>query len=380
MPDDHDIRFPFAVPFEHRLTFTRAVFDAANPTLADSLTPTREHRPEARVAFVLDNGLVDANPDLSAHAVAYADAHDRIELAGDPLVLPGGEAAKNDPSVLEEALGLIDRFHLCRRSYLIAVGGGALLDLAGYAAAIAHRGIRLVRVPSTTLAQADSGVGVKNGVNRFGKKNFLGAFTVPHAVINDRELLASLSGRDWRSGFSEAVKVALVKDAAFFGEIERSAGAIAARDLAAAEPIIRQSALLHLRHITEGGDPFELTEARPLDFGHWSAHKLEQMSGYELRHGEAVAIGVALDTAYSAIEGDLSDADAERVLATLRALGFTLDHPLLDDPRLLEGLEEFREHLGGRLTVSLLHAIGDAYDAHEIDPAGVRKAIDRLRD
>ena len=104
------------------------------------------------------------------------------------------------------------------------------------------------------------------------------------------------------------------------------------------------------------------------------------MSGYELRHGEAVAIGVALDTAYSAIEGDLSDADAERVLATLRALGFTLDHPLLDDPRLLEGLEEFREHLGGRLTVSLLHAIGDAYDAHEIDPAGVRKAIDRLRD
>jgi 3-dehydroquinate synthase len=378
MLNDDPIRSPFAVPFEHRLSFTRGVFDPANRTLADALSPTREHRPEARVAFLLDSGLVNAQPDLPERAIAYAAAHDAVELTHDPVLLPGGEIAKNDPGVLDTALRLIDRAHLCRRSHLVAVGGGALLDLAGYAAAIAHRGIRLVRVPSTTLAQDDSGVGVKNGINHFGKKNFLGAFTVPHAVINDLELLTTLSDGDWRSGFSEAVKVALVKDAPFFDEIERAASAIAARDLAAAEPVIRRSAMLHLEHITEGGDPFELTEARPLDFGHWSAHKLEQLSEYDLRHGEAVAIGVALDTVYSSLEGDLPPRDADRVLAVLRTLGFDLDHPLLDDPRLTDGLEEFREHLGGRLTVSLLHAIGDAYDAHEIDPGGVQRAIGRL--
>ena len=382
MTPDPDINAPFAVPFEHRLRFTRNAFDPANTTLADTLAPTTattDGPSQARVAFVLDAGLVNAQPDLPDRVAAYAGAHDSIHLASDPVTMPGGEIAKNEPTILESTLRLIDAAHLCRRSYLIAVGGGAVLDLAGYAAAIAHRGIRLVRLPSTTLAQDDSGVGVKNGINHFGKKNFLGAFAVPHAVINDLDLLTTLTDRDWTSGFTEAVKVALVKDADYFARIEAAAPAIAARDLAAAEPVIRDSALLHLRHITEGGDPFELTEARPLDFGHWSAHKLEQLSGYQLRHGEAVAIGVALDTLYSSLAGDLPEADAHRVLATLRTLGFTLDHSLLDDPRLIEGLEEFREHLGGRLTIALLHAIGAAYDTHTIDPDLLKQSIARLR-
>lgn len=381
MPQDDDtiIRAPFAVPFEHRVHFTRGVFDPQNRTLVDALEPTTEDLAQARVAFLFDAGLVNAQPDLPDRAIAYTRAHDSIHLAHDPVIIPGGEIAKNEPAILETVLRLIDAAHLCRRSYLIAVGGGAVLDLAGYAAAIAHRGIRLVRLPSTTLAQDDSGVGVKNGINHFGKKNFLGSFAVPHAVINDADLLTTLTDRDWTSGFSEAVKVALVKDADFFDRIDAAAHAIAARDLAAAEPVIRDSALLHLRHITDGGDPFELTEARPLDFGHWSAHKLEQLSEYTLRHGEAVAIGVALDTLYSSLAGDLPEPDAHGVLATLRTLGFTLDHPLLDDPRLLEGLEEFREHLGGRLTISLLHAIGDAYDTHTIDPTLVKQSIARLR-
>ena len=374
MPADAE----FSVPFTHRLRFTRGVFDPMNRTLVDALDATRHG--EARVAFVVDSGLAVNDASVLDRIQTYVQAHPTINRVGPKsLVVPGGENAKNNPSVLDGLLLLIDAARLCRRSYLIAVGGGAMLDAAGYAAAIAHRGIRLVRIPSTTLSQDDSGVGVKCGINHFGKKNFLGAFAVPHAVINDLDLLETLEDRDWRAGFSEAVKVALVKDAGFFGQIERTTGAIAARDLSAADPIIRRSAELHLRHITDGGDPFELTAARPLDFGHWSAHKLEQLSNYDLRHGEAVAIGVALDTVYSSLAGNLPEPEADRVLACLLALGFDLDHALLDDPRLLEGLDEFREHLGGELTISLLHAIGDAYDVHAINPALVRESIAHLR-
>lgn len=374
----------FSVPYTHRLRFTRGVFDPSNLTLADALEPTRGG--VARVAFALDSGLAAADPGIGGRIDAYLSTHAKIEHDGqDHLLVPGGEYPKSDPATLEPILRRIETAGLCRRSYLIVVGGGAVLDVAGYAAAIAHRGIRLIRIPSTTLSQDDSGVGVKNGVNHFEKKNFLGSFAVPHAVINDADLLTTLEPRDWRAGFSEAVKVALVKDPAFFGEIEQAAPALATKpgephNLAAAEPIIRRSAELHLRHITDGGDPFELTAARPLDFGHWSAHKLEQLSGYDIRHGEAVAIGVALDTVYSSLAGNLPEPEADRVLACLLALGFDLDHPLLDDPRLLEGLDEFREHLGGELTISLLRAIGNAYDTHAIDPALVRESIARLRD
>lgn len=371
------IHAPFEVPFVHRVHFTRGAVDPANGLLAGALEPTRTDG-RARAIVVLDAGLVNKRRTLPDEVIAYARAHDSMELAASPVVLPGGEIAKNEPAVLQSILTLIDSAHICRRSYLIAIGGGALLDVAGYAAAIAHRGVRLVRLPTTTLAQDDSGVGVKNGVNAFGKKNFLGSFAVPHAVINDTDFLTTLSDRDWRSGFSEAVKVALVKDESFFHDIEGNADAIRRRDLAAAEPVIRRSAELHLEHITRGGDPFEATVARPLDFGHWSAHKLEQLSGYKVRHGEAVAIGVALDTVYSSLVGSLPKADADRVLALLREFGFTLNHPLLADPRLVAGLEEFREHLGGQLTISLLGGIGSAFDTHEIDARLLAEAIASL--
>jgi 3-dehydroquinate synthase len=262
----------------------------------------------------------------------------------------------------------------------VVIGGGAVLDAVGFAAAIAHRGLRLVRLPTTTLGQADSGVGVKNAVNLFGKKNWLGSFAVPWAVINDTGLLATLPDRDFLCGFSEAVKVSLLKDPAMFAALCRSAGAIRRRDLSAALPMIRDSAEWHRRHITLGGDPFESNEARPLDFGHWSAHRLEAMTDFQLRHGEAVAIGVALDTLYSSMVLGLPEADAARVLGCLLELGLTLDHPALRDVSgLLQGLEEFRQHLGGRLTVTMLRGIGDPIDVHEVDPAAMRAALERLR-
>jgi 3-dehydroquinate synthase len=293
--------------------------------------------------------------------------------------VPGGEAVKNGLRHLHAILRAFHRADLDRRSYVVVLGGGAVLDAVGFAAAIAHRGLRLVRLPTTTLSQADSGVGVKNAVNYFGKKNWVGSFAVPWAVINDAALLSSLSRRDFIAGFAEVVKVTLLKDGAAFDALCRAAGRIRGRDPSAALPPIRASARMHLAHIAGGGDPFESRASRPLDFGHWSAHKLEAMTGFALRHGEAVALGVAIDTAYSALASGLPRRDADRVLRCLRELGFDLAHPALHETGpLFEGLEEFRQHLGGRLTVTMLRGVGDPVDIHEVDRALLREAIGRV--
>ena len=281
---------------------------------------------------------------------------------------------------MDEIRAAIDRHHIDRHSFVLAIGGGALLDSAGYAAATAHRGVRLVRVPTTVLAQNDSALGVKNGINAFGKKNFVGTFAPPFAVVCDYELLLTLSDRDWRAGISEAVKVALLKDPAFFAWIEDNAQALAERSLEAMAWLIHRCAELHLEHIAHGGDPFELGSSRPLDFGHWAAHKLEQLSGYRLRHGEAVAIGIALDSAYSRLAGHLPLGDWRRIVRLFDAVGLPTWAPELeveDDrgrPAVLAGLDEFREHLGGRLTVMLLAGIGSPFDVHTLDEAVVLAA------
>ena len=369
---------PFGPSFVHRLYFTNDLLGADRGVLAEVLEPSDGRI--ARVQFWLDEHVARARPDLGRRLRRFASAHaERVVLAGNVQVVPGGEAVKNDIHVLERMLQVFHAADLDRRSYVVVVGGGAVLDAVGFAAAIAHRGLRLVRLPTTTLAQADSGVGVKNGVNLFGKKNWLGAFAVPWAVINDTSLLTTLPDRDFICGFAEAVKVSLLKDPAMFDELCRSASPIRRRDLSAALPMIRASAERHRNHITFGGDPFESREARPLDFGHWSAHKLEVMTDFRLRHGEAVAIGVAIDTLYSSLALGLPREDADRVLRCLMDLGFTLSHPALRDTQdLFQGLEEFRQHLGGRLTLTMLRGVGDPIDVHEVDPSRMRAAIERV--
>ena len=383
MTDAHDPsgrEVAFAPRFVHRLHFTRDVLGDDQSVLADVLEPSGE-RP-AKVQFWVDEYVAQANPDLKARLRGFAQRHaDRVELAGNVQFAPGGEAVKNDIHILERMLKVFHAANLDRRSYIVVVGGGAVLDAVGFAAAIAHRGIRLVRLPSTTLAQADSGVGVKNGVNLFGKKNWLGSFAVPWAVINDASLLETLPDRDFVCGFSEAVKVFLLKDAGLFDRLCDVAPAIRQRDMNAALPIIAASAEAHRRHITQNGDPFEMLEARPLDFGHWSAHKLEAMTDFRLRHGEAVAIGVAIDTIYSTLALGLDPALADRVVSCLEQLGFELNHPALADTRpLFEGLEEFRQHLGGRLTLTMLHGAGRPVDVHEVDEPLMLQAIQTLRE
>ena len=299
-----------------------------------------------------------AQPDLRGGSGRSPRPVPTGSCAGNVQVVPGGEGVKNDIHILERMLKVFHAAELDRRSYVVVIGGGAVLDAVGFAAAIAHRGIRLVRLPTTTLAQADSGVGVKNGVNLFGKKNWLGTFAVPWAVINDTALLATLPDRDFVCGFSEAVKVSLLKDPAMFERALPEGLAIHQRDLPAALPVIRASAEMHRDHITLGGDPFESLEARPLDFGHWSAHKLEAMTDFRLRHGEAVAIGVAIDTIYRRSRSGCP-ARTPTGSSLPRRPRLALDHPVLrDTENLFQGLEEFRQHLGGRLTLTMLRGVG----------------------
>lgn len=377
----HDVRsldVPFAVPFTHRLRFTEDVFRAESHVLLDVLEPSGHQLP--RVQFWVDACVAEALPWLVDSLEQFRAAHeDRFQSPGNIQMVTGGEAIKNDVHVLECMLKCINAADLDRRSYMVVIGGGAVLDAVGFAAAIAHRGIRLVRLPTTTLAQADSGVGVKNSVNLFQKKNWIGSFAVPWAVINDTALLATLPDRDFVCGFSEAVKVALLKDRDLFERLCDQAELIRQRDMSVASPIIQRSAVHHLQHITRGGDPFEALEARPLDYGHWSAHKLEVMTNFELRHGEAVGIGVAVDTVYSSLVHGLPQRDCERVLQCLADLGLPLDHSSLHDiGPLFEGLEEFRQHLGGRLTITMLKGVGQAIDVHEIDAPMMRAAIEAV--
>ncbi|MEH2392885.1 MAG: 3-dehydroquinate synthase [Nostoc sp.] len=376
-----------SVTFNYEVYFTQNLFELKNPTLAQVITADGETKPK-KVVAVVDAGILQYQPELVKQLVAYTKFYAEVlAIAAQPMIITGGEAAKNDPTLLEQIHQQIEAAGLCRHSYILAIGGGAVLDLVGYAAATAHRGIRVIRIPTTVLAQNDSGVGVKNGINAFGKKNFLGTFAPPYAVINDSAFLTTLDDRDWRSGIAEAIKVALIKDANFFHFIHFHTAALVQRDMDTMQEIIYRCAQLHLEHIANSGDPFEMGSSRPLDFGHWAAHKLEHLTNYSLRHGEAVAIGIALDSTYSHLLGLLDCSEWQRILNTLLALGFTLYVPEMDEELsqlehphcLFRGLSEFREHLGGELTLTLLQRIGKGIEVHEADLFLYRQAILLLR-
>jgi 3-dehydroquinate synthase len=382
------IRQKVRVDFEYPVYFTTGVLASSNLLLRDVVARTADESP-SRLLVVLDRGVLDHHPTLVAQIGDYCLRHRTVlHLAAPVLVVPGGEGVKNDPRHVDDIHRAINDAGLCRHSYVVAIGGGAVLDATGYAAATAHRGIRLIRVPTTVLAQDDSAMGVKNGINAFGKKNYLGTFAPPFAVINDSSFLTTLSDRDWRAGVSEAIKAALIKDRTFFDFLEQHATALKNRDLAAMEQAIRRCAALHLMHIATGGDPFELGSSRPLDFGHWSAHKLEQLTEHRIGHGEAVAIGIALDTTYSYLAGFLPEDDWRRIISLLPAMGLSVYAPELgehleadgDPVSVLRGLDEFREHLGGTLTILMLRSIGAPFDVHEIRRDVMIRSIGVLRD
>lgn len=371
----------FSVRYDYEVHFLDDLFALEDRSFADALArpnPSQCHR----FGVVIESEVARAFPDLGARIERYAAAHsDRIELGARVVLVQGGEEAKNDVQSVENLQRTMLEWKLDRHAYLVAIGGGALLDLAGYAAATFHRGVRHVRVPTTVLAQNDSGVGVKNGVNALGLKNLIGTFAPPFAVFNDASFLRALPERERIAGMAEAVKVALIRDRSFFEWLESAADSLRAGEERSLSYLIRRCAELHMVQIADGGDPFERGSARPLDFGHWVAHKLESLTRHQIRHGEAVAIGLALDTRYSVQTGLLAADAEERVVTLLERLGFTLWHDMLTarDAQgvsvVLAGLEEFREHLGGELTITLLSALGVGVEIHAIDTTQVEQAI-----
>ncbi len=375
----------FAIEYDYPVAFTRDLFAPGNLVFVQALTRQDPGQP-TKFMVLIDEGVATALPDLADRVTAYVAAHsDRLELVGPPETTPGGEACKNDPALVTRLQKRVVELGVDRHNVVVAIGGGAVLDLVGYVAATTHRGIRHVRVPTTVLGQNDSGVGVKNGVNAFGQKNLLGTFAPPFAVLNDAAFLDGLDARDKTAGMAEAVKVALIRDGAFFDWMEANAAALKAFEPRALDRLIRRCAELHMIQIAKGGDPFERGSARPLDYGHWSAHKLELLTGHSVRHGEAVAIGLALDTRYSVLAGHLAPGEDERVHALLTALGLPTWHPLLESHNaegqhaVLRGLQDFREHLGGELTITLLEGVGRGVEVHQMDEALILKSIAWLK-
>lgn len=331
---------------------------------------------------VIDSGVAEGWPDIDRDLMAYVEHHaSHLELVAPPFIMQGGEEAKNDSSLPCFLQKRLHELGMDRHSIVIVIGGGALLDLVGYAAATTHRGVRLIRCPTTVLSQADGGLGVKSAVNAFGVKNFLGVFASPFAVINDSRLLRTLPLRHLISGMAEAVKVAVIRDAEFFSWLEANAGALRSAEPSALSHLIRWAAEIHLDHIASCGDPFETGSARPLDFGHWAAHKLESLTSCRLHHGEAVAIGIAIDARYSVELGWLSVPALMRIMRLLTRLGLPVWCDVLDSrddegrPRILTGLEEFREHIGGDLVLTMLKQIGIGHETNHVDHALLQRSL-----
>jgi 3-dehydroquinate synthase len=367
----------FSVRFTYKVFFTTHIFSSDNSLLHEFLKENQKSDAVHKILFVIDSGVIKHHPGIQQHIREYFRQVQHTILVDEMIVIEGGEAAKNDEKLFYEIVQAVDKHGIDRHSYIAAIGGGSLLDLVGYAAAVSHRGIRHIRVPTTVLSQNDSGVGVKNGINFGGKKNFLGTFAPPVVVLNDYHFLTTLQDVDWRSGISEAIKVALIKDATFFHWLVDNAETLAQRNMEAMQYLIKRCAELHIQHIGSR-DPFETGSSRPLDFGHWSAHKLEPLTNFYLRHGEAVAIGIALDSTYSHLSGRLAMEDLKKIIALLKTLGLPIAHALLhiesESSPLIKGLQEFREHLGGKLTIMLLCAIGKGEEVHHMDSALIKEA------
>lgn len=386
-PPETRISVEFAVDARYPVIFSDAVFAPDNPTLRDVLERARTDGTQPlRVRVFLDAGLAAAQPDLPERITAYGERHFPELAVETPALYPGGETIKNDRAHVDRIILDLAERRLCRHSVVVAAGGGAFLDAVGFAAALVHRGIRLVRIPSTTLSQDDSGVGTKNGINAAGQKNLIGTSMPPWAVINDFTLLRTLDRSLTLDGVAEAFKVAIIKDREFFDFLSQNAPELGSPQSDSLRTAVRRSAQLHAEHIMTAGDPFETGTARPLDFGHWAAHRLEALSGYRIRHGQAVAIGIALDSCYAESVGLIPVDERDAILNALRNAGLPTWDELLetrDDTgqlAILSGIEQFREHLGGQLAVTFPCPIGRRIELHEMRDDPVRAAIQYLGD
>ena len=201
----------FAVNFKYSLHFTSGLFESNNKLFKEVIESYKPNE-QVKLLYVADNGVLKKHPKLIERIRNYCLLHSSQLLFTECLVIEGGEISKNNYNNVDRIIGAINNNGICRHSFVIVIGGGAVIDMAGYAASVAHRGVKLIRIPTTVLSQNDAAIGVKNGINAYNKKNFIGTFAPPYAIINDSDFLTSLEQRDWIAGVAEAIKVALIKD------------------------------------------------------------------------------------------------------------------------------------------------------------------------
>lgn len=319
----------------------------------------------ARKLCVVTDAQVAALPYLETLGASLAAAG--FEVAA-PIVLPAGEGSKNFEQ-LQYILSAALARGLDRKSALVALGGGVVGDIAGFAAAILMRGIDFVQVPTTLLAQVDSSVGGKTGINTPQGKNLVGAFCQPRAVLIDTEALQSLNPRELRAGYAEIVKYALIDRPEFFAWLEQNGAALLAGDMAAQAEAIAISCAAKARIVAE--DEREEKDIRALlNLGHTFGHALEKLGGYDgrLLHGEAVAIGCLWAARFSVRCGLCPPADAARLEKHFAATGLMSAPPFAASAAdILAAMRGDKKAESGRITLILLRGIGKAFVTREAD-------------
>ena len=289
------------------------------------------------------------------------------------IVVPAGEASKS----YEGLHNLLDRVLAAgvdRKTLLLALGGGVIGDLAGVVASLAMRGIDFVQVPTTLLAQVDSSVGGKTGINTAAGKNTVGAFYQPRLVVADTDVLSSLPKRELLAGYAEVVKYGLIKDAKFFDWCRVHGKKLLDGDSAARIEAVRVSCEHKARIVA--ADEREAGERALLNLGHTFGHALETVTGYgdTLLHGEAVAIGTVLAYRLSKQLGHSTATDVESVIDHFHSVGLPVDPPKFayDIDKLMLLMAQDKKAEGGKLTLILARGIGNAFVARDVDPAPVR--------
>ncbi|MEL6551173.1 MAG: 3-dehydroquinate synthase [Pseudomonadota bacterium] len=340
----------------------------------------------ARVAPLLSRPRVAIVTDenVAAHHLARLVAALEAEgLSATSLTLPAGEATKSWPHLTRTVEWLLAE-KIERRDVVIALGGGVIGDLVGFAAAILRRGVRFVQIPTSLLAQVDSSVGGKTGINAPQGKNLIGAFHQPALVLADTGLLDTLTERDFLAGYGEVMKYGLLGDAAFFGSLEEHGPALrdgdAAARLRAVTRSVEMKAEIVVRDETEQGD------RALLNLGHTFCHALEAATGYSdrLLHGEGVAIGCALATELSARLGLASQEEPGRVSAHLAAMGMKArlsDIPgaLPSSDALIELMGQDKKVVDGALRFVLMRGIGEAFVTGDVPRDTVRDVLEDAR-
>jgi 3-dehydroquinate synthase len=324
--------------------------------------------------------VTDENLARTPHPDRLGAGLERAGIASRRIVLPAGEGSKSWP-VLERLVDDLLGHGLERRSCLMALGGGVIGDLVGFAAAITLRGVPYVQIPTTLLSQVDSAVGGKTGINTRHGKNLVGAFHQPEAVLIDISVLDDLPVRELKAGYAEIVKYGFIKDAGFFAWLEEHGRAVLAGDPQARAHAIRRS--LEIKAAVVAADERETTGERALlNFGHTFAHAYEALAGYDggLLHGEAVSVGMVDAFTLSARLGLCGPDDAARAKAHLGHLGLPTrigevsNRPFpVDELLLAMGRDKKVEN--ARLRFVLAHGIGQAFTSADVPEAAVRAVL-----